>query len=221
MIEPRYDKDGVTLYCGDCLEILPQLEAGSIDAVITDPPYFGNFYDQMIDLYGRGIRDCHITRFLITNFFRITGNKQILVFPGKNNLPYWYAVLPPTWTYIWKNQTQSMGGRACMHQAYEPILSYNYPIKPTGSDILQYPIGQPDQKNGHPWPKPLKLMTYLVGHWSGNDSVILDPFMGSGTTGVAAVQLGRQFIGIEIDETYYAIAEKRIREAQMQLRLGI
>ena len=63
-------------------------------------------------------------------------------------------------------------------------------------------------------------MSWLLGIVP-EDSTILDPFMGSGTTGVACVQTGRNFIGIEIDPTYFAIAEKRIAEAQLQLRLPL
>ena len=62
-------------------------------------------------------------------------------------------------------------------------------------------------------------MTFVLGLYSA--TIVLDPFMGSGTTGVACMQTGRRFIGIEIDPTYYAIAEKRIRQAESQLLLGI
>lgn len=62
-------------------------------------------------------------------------------------------------------------------------------------------------------------MKWVLNNYTNEGDTILDPFMGSGTTGVACVQTGRNFIGIEIDPTYFAIAEKRIAEAQMQLRL--
>ncbi|MCK9597905.1 MAG: site-specific DNA-methyltransferase, partial [Sphaerochaeta sp.] len=70
----------------------------------------------------------------------------------------------------------------------------------------------------HPCPKPLKFTKWLVIKGTKEGDTVLDPFMGSGTTGVACVQTGRNFIGCEIDPAYFAIAEKRIREAQMQLR---
>jgi len=69
----------------------------------------------------------------------------------------------------------------------------------------------------HPTQKPIELMKWCIDMVEG--ATILDPFMGSGTTGVACVQTGRNFIGIEIDPTYFAIAEKRIKDAQMQPRL--
>jgi len=71
----------------------------------------------------------------------------------------------------------------------------------------------------HPTQKPIALYSYLIRTYTNEGDVVLDVTMGSGTTGVACVQTGRNFIGIEIDPTYFAIAEKRISEAQLQLRL--
>ena len=73
----------------------------------------------------------------------------------------------------------------------------------------------------HPTEKPVEIMERLIEMTSLNDHVILDPFMGSGTTGVACVQTGRNFIGIEIDHDYFAIAERRIKEAEAQPRLEV
>jgi site-specific DNA-methyltransferase (adenine-specific)/modification methylase len=71
----------------------------------------------------------------------------------------------------------------------------------------------------HPTQKPISLMKWILVEITNNIDTILDPFMGSGTTGVACVQTGRKFIGIEIDEKYFDIACKRIRDAQQQMRL--
>ena len=72
------------------------------------------------------------------------------------------------------------------------------------------------KKRVHPTQKPIELMSKIIQDFTKEGDTILDPFMGSGTTGVACVQTGRNFIGIEIDPTYFAIAERRIKEAQMQ-----
>jgi len=82
-------------------------------------------------------------------------------------------------------------------------------------------FGKTDRATEHPTQKPVDLCAYLINTYSNPGDTIFDPFMGSGTTGVACVQTGRNFIGIEIDPTYYAIAEKRIKDAQMQLRLPL
>jgi DNA modification methylase len=73
----------------------------------------------------------------------------------------------------------------------------------------------------HPTQKPIGLMKWCIERYTSAGDTVLDPFMGSGTTGVACVQTGRNFIGIEIDPTYFAIAERRIAEAQMQPRLDV
>ena len=78
---------------------------------------------------------------------------------------------------------------------------------------------RPETSSDHSAPFPVALPTRAITGWSLVGDTILDPFMGSGTTGVACVQTGRNFIGIEIDPTYFAIAERRIKEAQLQLRL--
>ena len=84
------------------------------------------------------------------------------------------------------------------------------------SPVLCYPTEHDKQ---HPTQKPLALIKELILSCTLEGDTVLDPFMGSGTTGVACVQTGRNFIGIEIDPAYFAIAEKRIAEAQLQPRL--
>ncbi len=85
------------------------------------------------------------------------------------------------------------------------------------SNIFSYPVG--GDSNGHPAVFPLKLAKEHIISWSNESDTILDPFMGSGTTGVACHDLGRNFIGIELDEGYFKIAEDRIHEYQSQGRL--
>jgi len=77
----------------------------------------------------------------------------------------------------------------------------------------------PETKSDHPAPFPIKIPLNIIRYYSYINDIVLDPFMGSGTTGVACVQTDRSFIGIEIDPDYFKIAEKRIAEAQMQPRL--
>jgi len=103
-----------------------------------------------------------------------------------------------------------------LRREYEDL---RYTFNLLGNDINL--ISAPNGNNGneHPTKKPIKLIRDIVRRSSNEGDTILDPFMGSGTTGVACVQTGRNFIGIEIDPGYFAIAERRIKEAQMQPRL--
>jgi len=107
---------------------------------------------------------------------------------------------------------------------HEPCLYW----KPNGSTLrwdgpttecTVWDIKRDAQNCYHPTQKPLSLMKWVLLNYTNEGDTILDPFMGSGTTGVACVQTGRNFIGIEIDPDYFAIAERRIKEAQMQPRL--
>ena len=73
----------------------------------------------------------------------------------------------------------------------------------------------------HPCPRPLSQVRHIIEQWVRPGGLVLDPFMGSGTTGVACAQTGRRFIGIEIDKTYYPKIKRRIAEAQLQMRLPL
>ena len=188
----------VTLHLGDCLEILPTLDG--VDCVVTDPPY----PDYHVDLYGKAdIRwlndfDC----------------RQLIFWTAKENFPLDYTAI-----HIWDKKT------GCGSQ-YERIFERGgnkeyrvfryYLINSTVSASFTG-----DEYTGHPSQKPIKLLVDLVERYTNKGDTILDPFMGSGTTGVACVQTNRNFIGIEIEPKYYDIAERRIKEAQMQLVMDL
>lgn len=193
----------VTLYCADCLDILPTLAAGSVDAIITDPPYLEGDFSHVLPAFER-----------LTNCIVLT--------PGKLESFNWIARKKPFWEYCWRMSSKSLGGSACLHIGWEPVLAYCPPKKPIGNDVLTFTQKIFNSTNGiHKWPKPFELMTFLVSRWTDENNTVLDPFAGSGTTGVACVQLGRKFIGIEIEPKYFEIAKRRIAEAQMQIRMPI
>jgi len=193
----------IDLRCGDCLEILRTMPDNSVDAVITDPPYLEGDFSHFLQ-----------------EFKRVA--KRVVLTPGKLESFNWIAREKPFWEYIWKcSGTSSLGGSACLHILVEPILAYHPPLIPLGSDLLDFPLVVDPLAKGHPWPKPLGLFKKIVSHWTKPDQWILDPFMGAGTTGKACVQLGRNFIGIEISPEYFAIAQKRIAQAQLQPALPI
>lgn len=185
------------MHLGDCREMLPMLRA---NAAVTDPPYLEG---DMSDVLEPLLAICD----------------RLVLTPGKLESFNWIARKRPTWEYCWQNGAKNLGGAACFHIGWEPVLSYGYPCKPVGNDIIVSPISSAADKPDHPWPKPLPFMAILVGHWSRAGEVVLDPFMGSGTTGVAAINLGRRFIGVEREPRYFDIACTRIEDAQRQERL--
>ncbi len=221
MIEPFYKSDRVTLYNADCLEVLRQLPDGSVDAVVTDPPYgvrktedwdsLGWFLSHIDDWMREVVRVC------------VDG---VLWFGAGKTLPH---VIRAAGFYfdrllIWNKPPGSQFAGASANRLWysiEPIsvICKSAGFKKRGPDS-EFGYSAFDartiakSKHGHPTTKPVELMEWLVTHFSDSNATILDPFMGSGTTGVAAIKTGRRFIGIELDPGYCEIAKKRIMEAE-------
>lgn len=198
----------VQLWRGDCLDILPQMEPGSVDAVVTDPPYGMGFRSNHRLLRHDGMLGDDDAA-LVTWVCVLEARHSRYVFCRWDNL----ATIPkPRSLITWVKNNWSMGDLDHEHgRQTEVILFYPGPehrwpnARP--SDVLHWP------RTGnvlHPCEKPRGLMEKIVG-WT--DGCVLDPFMGSGTTGVAAVRLGRRFLGIEIEPKYFDIACKRIEDA--------
>ena len=190
-----------TLYLGDCMDILPTLD--KVDAVITDPPYG-------IGIAKNPVRQAHEKldwdnappdKFLIDMCVN-AGN--VAVIWGGN-----YFDLPPTQCfYIWDKQQPLNFSLAMCEMAW---TNKKAPAKIYRQSVLSY------GKN-HPTQKPVELMVFCIEQLKMPET-ILDPFMGSGTTGVAAMQMGRKFIGIEREPKYFEIACERIENAQRQQSL--
>jgi len=204
--------------CADCLDVLKTLPAGCVDAVVTDPPYGLDYpyasYDDTPEnleaLIAGYLPACRRVAF------------RVVVFPGITNL---WRYPRATWVLSWSWNDTSHYGFAGITQ-WQPVLLYGPDIEGFGSingvlksDRIHFSDGNgigflaQYRSKEHPCPKPEKLMTHLVRRFSNEGQIVLDPFAGSGTTGVACVQTGRRFIGIEIDEKYAAIARRRIADA--------
>lgn len=186
-IEPYHVEKAGIIYCADCRDILPHLP--KVDLVLTDPPY-PDYYTEKYGyqdgvIYYLGDFTCH----------------QFIFWSAKVEFPLDYTAI-----HIWDKKT------GCASQ-YEKIFERNgstnykvfsyYLINSTVAASYSHDI-----YTGHPSQKPIKLIKQLIG----KESIILDPFLGSGTTAVAAKELGRRFIGIEISEEYCAIAKRRLRQ---------
>lgn len=216
---------GATLYLGDCAEILPQI--GKADAVITDPPYgtgtnkksglrkgsvaksdYASFFDSLENVIDNVIPAIEIC---ISKFERVAltcGFKAMWHYPKPSHVG--------SFQYGAGTTVMSCWGPAL----WQPILFYGKdPKQGTLTPDSFQGCNDSDTTTDHPCPKPLKSWTRLVDRASFPGEIVLDPFMGSGTTGVAAVQLGRKFIGIERDERYFEIACKRIEQAVAQGQL--
>ena len=206
-----------TLYLGDCLEILPTL--GKVDAVVTDPPYGLNF-DYLS--YEDTPENLDV---LIDGFFPyVLSARRAIITPGVTNI---HRYPTPKWIGAWTWETTSTYGFLGINQ-WQPVLFYGEDLPGFGnvngiikSDRFHFAGGgvipaHGDLAKTHCCPKPPGVMLRFVQRFSLEGETILDPFMGSGTTGVACAKLGRKFIGVEIEERYFDIACKRIEEAYKQ-----
>jgi len=203
-MKPYYQDKWVTIYHGDCREILPQLDVKA-DLVLTDPPYLDGDQSDILP---------HLLNL----------NRNTVVTTGKLEAFNWIRRVKPVYEYVWISHTKSKGGSACLHIQFEPILVWQFPYPPLGGDLLDYSIGTVLNDNTlplvnrHAWAKPNGLWLKLIKHWSKEGDVILDPFLGSGTTCYCAKKLNRYSIGIEIEEKYCEIAAKRCCQEVMELR---
>ena len=196
-----------TLYLGDCLDVMPTL--GKVDAVVTDPPYGVGFKYKTHDDTNIGYSDwCLLWKHDLDELT----DGPIAISCGMVNIQDWAK---PTWILCW-HKPASMGRCAVGFNNWEPVLIYGKPRNGQIADVFKAIIIPDKSINGHPCPKPLGWGLALVERISKPTDTILDPFMGSGTTGVACVKLGRKFIGIELDEGYFDIACKRIADAYRQ-----
>ena len=199
----------VMLYHGDCLQILPTLEAGSVDAVITDPPYgLGDWNNRGINSHGvfdyssNSKWDIPITEQHINAILAIS-KYQILW--GAN---HYLDFLPRTkQMFIWNKFIRKMHFNDCE-------IAWTSGWREACRVFDLSPSGLTKE---HPTQKPLALMRWCIEQLPDGVQTILDPFMGSGTTGVACVETGRNFIGIEIDADYFKIAQQRIADAQSRM----
>ena len=196
-----------TLYLGDCMDILPTLD--KVDAVITDPPYGLNiaaqpFQNQRRNGAEKKDWDESTPSKLLLDEIIQKGEKAILW--GGN-----YFHLPPSRCWLVWHKPDGLPSFSRVELAWTNMdklaVYFQWTIAATNPERV-----------GHPTQKPLALMKWCIEQ-AGNPETILDPFMGSGTTGVAAIQMGRKFIGIEKDEKYFDLACKRIEQAVSQPRL--
>lgn len=227
-----------TLYLGDCLSIAPAL--GSVDHIICDPPYEASLHDSKNKLQAR-LRNDGGPDLQGLDFEAIDAIRERVVMTAAQICKGWFiafCTVEGTWpwaqainaspmkykracAWVKPDSTPQLNGQ-CPAQGYECFVcawageghsKWNSGGK---RGVYTHCVNNPERHGGHPTEKPRRLMAEIVADFTGPGQTILDPFMGSGTTGVAAVQLGRDFIGIELNPGYFDIACKRIDDAQRQ-----
>lgn len=215
-----------TLYCGDSREILPALGA---KVVITDPPYgvgikYGAHYDDNRDTYWD---------WFLPTLATLRASCRTMVFTHR--VAALQRILDWDWVGVW-NKPGAFGariGNSCVLPHWEPIFMYGIHGQGTKShytaDVFTFNpepakagtkgIGREKWEaefTTHPCPKPVALYQQLVKAFAQDVETVYDPFMGSGTTGVSAMTLGKKFVGIELGQRFFDQACERIENAQRQ-----
>ncbi|HLO39985.1 MAG TPA: site-specific DNA-methyltransferase [Phycisphaerales bacterium] len=202
-----------TLYRANCFDILPTLSG--IDAVISDPPYGIGFryrsYDDDPEAY-----DALMQR-LVPELIRVTANGPCFLWQSPLKADRWHKYFPKGYRIV------SLCRRFPVRNGVDPCLSWDPVLFWSGTSLLRdelprdWHVADLRSWDGYrgdnpvPCPRPLTQVRYFTDHVRAK--LILDPFMGSGTTGVAAIQSGKRFIGIERDPVYFAYACQQIAEA--------
>ena len=193
------------IHLGDCLDLMRLIPDKSIDLVLTDPPYG-------ISIGSNPVRQKHEkkqwdssipSKKYFDEMFRISKNQIIwggnyFNLPASKGFLVWDKIQPEDFTL------------AMVEQAF---LSFNTPAKMFRYSVLT------EKGKIHPTQKPVKLFQWCLERYSQPNDLILDPFSGSGTTAIAAHNLGRRFICIEKDPDYHAASVQRLKDTQAQLRL--
>ena len=235
----------IQLYNSDCIDILKTIPDKSIDMILTDPPYDVKItggggtvnavkhLDRSLRALGENdIKDGYNIEFIGNEFLRVLKSVNLYVWCNKIQIPRYFDFYVnehsckfdiicwhkgnalPTYSNKYLSDTEyclyfHKGDGKCFPQNYEDAKTYSFE-----------PINQKDKNlYEHPTIKPLSLIMKLVRNSSFDTDVILDPFMGSGTTGVACKKLGRNFIGCEISEKWFKVADQRINGAHKEVRL--
>lgn len=214
---------------GDCLEVMKEIPDGSVDMVLTDPPYGMEFQSNYRnERYSKikNDKDLSWLNVLVDELFRVTAdNTAHYVFCSFHNVDKFKQALEKKFKIknmlVWEKNNTSMGDlKADFAPKYEMIIFIQKGRRLINGkrdpNILKF------SRTGnklHSTQKPVDLLQYLLEKFSDKGDTVLDPFMGSGSTGVACVNTNRKFIGIELDEKYFNIAKERIENHKPQMEL--
>jgi DNA modification methylase len=233
MLEPYYEQDGITIYHGDALEIMPTLPMRMVHAVVTDPPYvIGAVSAGNMASKAGGWADMMNSSLWFTSWYRMVD--RLLRLDGVfwtccnwRSLPVVMrgaldAGLPITSVAVWDKMWIGPGGSQGLRPSYELVALLcrpDYSIPDRGvPDVLPVPCGGSYKPSGHPAEKPVALMARLLEISAlAPGSLVLDPFLGSGTTARAAKDAGLRCIGIEAEERYCEMAVDRLGQGVLNL----
>lgn len=201
------DDGSIQLHCCDCMELLPTIPEGAVDAVVTDPPYGIGFASQPTKWQRRAGQkpeawddnpvDVLPTLLAVAPVQVVWGGNYYQLPPSRGWISWFKPDAPPSMAsveFAWTNQDQN-------------ARQIQYSISATNPERV-----------GHPTQKPVAVMRFSLEQVDAGERVF-DPYLGSGTTAIACIRTGRRFIGCEIDEGYFNLSVKRIKAELSQPRL--
>lgn len=209
---------------GDCLELLKSLPSGSVDAVVTDPPFgIGFKYNEHVD--DPDAYENFMKAWLVEADRIAKPGACFFVWQAQPQMPNIHKWFPSKYRIFaaCKNFVQIYPGP--MYASFDPVVVWwkeggkPYSAGTAQRDFLVADTSPSGRKRrgevveGHPCPRPIEHMDHIVNQWTEEGATVLDPFCGSGTTGVSCAKLNRNFIGYEIDPKYCEIARRRIEAA--------
>jgi len=204
------------LYCGDCNDILPHMPGKSSDLIITDPPY------GVLDIEWDKVSLIPFTKRWWYNLQRIKKeNSSFYIFWSQKYLKEGLEIFNPDRVLIWHHPNLAIPTNKMFLWTYDPVfyITYGKPVfnavftNGENTDVLRFAKPQSNYKGDkrlHPTQKPLELIKLFIKLSSNEDSIIIDPFAGSGTTLVVSELLKRRWIGMEINEEYCEIIKRRL-----------
>lgn len=225
-IEPYYEEPSGVIYCGDCLEVMKQIPDGVVDLVLTDIPYgeVNRFAQKQGGLRDLNKGDADVVTFSLEELLVglcCVGNGSWYIFCGTGQVSavrsaLAYSGLMTRHGFWEKDNPSPMNGQHTYLSAIENIIFAKAP-NALFNGFCKKPVWRSPVVNDqlHPTQKPLSIISDMITTSSKETDLILDPFLGSGTTAVAAKQLGRKFIGIESSEEYCEIAKQRLAQEEL------
>lgn len=213
----------VKLFKGDCLELLKQVKDESIDMVLTDPPYgiaFQSGYRKIEYEKIKGDQNLYWLDDFVEEIFRVSKNNTAhYMFCSFHHIDIFKQAIQKRFKVkniiTWVKNNTSMGDlKGDFAPKTEFIIFFQKGRRLINgrrdSNVFEF---NKTRNELHPTQKPVDMTEYMLSKFSDEGNVILDPFMGSGTTGVACVNTNRNFIGMELDDKYFKIAKERIKKA--------
>jgi DNA modification methylase len=226
-VKPYYEAGGITIYHGDALDVLPEIEPGSVDAVITDPPYIIGAVSSgsMLSKSG-GWADMMNSAAWFSSWYRLVDRALhnggvFWTFCNWRSVPVVMraamdAQMPITSLAVWDKEWIGPGGPNGLRPSYETIAllckpGFSIPNRAV-ADIIRHKVGS-YKASGHPAEKPAGLLSKIIVISAlAPGSLVVDPFLGSGTTARAAKDAGLRCVGIEAEERYCEMAAKRLAQ---------